>query len=405
MKIKLETLPHQTEALKAIEENFYGLDTLNSDPNAAYIYANPLVKYRYQEKANIDIKMETGTGKTYVYTRMMYELHQKYGLFKFVIAVPSPSIKEGTRSFITSDYAKQHFSEFYENTRIQLNVINAGDFNGQSGRRNFPAQLSEFVESTRQNVNQIEVLLINAGMLHSKSMHRDDYDQTLLGGETSPIKAIAATRPIIIIDEPHRFSRGKKFYDDIEEMKPQLIVRFGATFPEITTGRGHNKVKKTDYYRGEPQFNLNAVDSFNQGLVKGIDIDYPDMPEDQANNLYRVKKLKPKELTLTKDNKDYFLSVGESLADIDKGFSGNVTYDGGLDHKLSSGLSLSKDMKLIPGTFSESYQDEIISEALDRHFAAEQDNFGIVAYEDFENTVKLLKAILTSLNDDNISNF
>lgn len=375
MKIKLETLPHQTEALKAIEENFYGLDTLNSDPNAAYIYANPLVKYRYQEKANIDIKMETGTGKTYVYTRMMYELHQKYGLFKFVIAVPSPSIKEGTRSFITSDYAKQHFSEFYENTRIQLNVINAGDFNGQSGRRNFPAQLSEFVESTRQNVNQIEVLLINAGMLHSKSMHRDDYDQTLLGGETSPIKAIAATRPIIIIDEPHRFSRGKKFYDDIEEMKPQLIVRFGATFPEITTGRGHNKVKKTDYYRGEPQFNLNAIDSFNQGLVKGIDIDYPDMPEDQANNLYRVKKLKPKELTLTKDNKDYFLSVGESLADIDKGFSGNVTYDGGLDHKLSSGLSLSKDMKLIPGTFSESYQDEIISEALDRHFTAEQDNF------------------------------
>ena len=375
MKIKLETLPHQTEALKAIEENFYGLDTLNSDPNAAYIYANPLVKYRYQEKANIDIKMETGTGKTYVYTRMMYELHQKYGLFKFVIAVPSPSIKEGTRSFITSDYAKQHFSEFYENTRIQLNVINAGDFNGQSGRRNFPAQLSEFVESTRQNVNQIEVLLINAGMLHSKSMHRDDYDQTLLGGETSPIKAIAATRPIIIIDEPHRFSRGKKFYDDIEEMKPQLIVRFGATFPEITTDRGHNKVKKTDYYRGEPQFNLNAIDSFNQGLVKGIDIDYPDMPEDQANNLYRVKKLKPKELTLTKDNKDYFLSVGESLADIDKGFSGNVTYDGGLDHKLSSGLSLSKDMKLIPGTFSESYQDEIISEALDRHFTAEQDNF------------------------------
>lgn len=375
MKIKLETLPHQTEALKAIEENFYGLDTLNSDPNSAYIYANPLVKYRYQEKASIDIKMETGTGKTYVYTRMMYELHQKYGLFKFVIAVPSPSIKEGTRSFITSDYAKQHFSEFYENTRIQLNVINAGDFNGQSGRRNFPAQLSEFVESTRQNVNQIEVLLINAGMLHSKSMHRDDYDQTLLGGETSPIKAIAATRPIIIIDEPHRFSRGKKFYDDIEEMKPQLIVRFGATFPEITTGRGHNKVKKTDYYRGEPQFNLNAVDSFNQGLVKGIDIDYPDMPEDQANNLYRVKKLKPKELTLTKDNKDYFLSVGESLADIDKGFSGNVTYDGGRDHKLSSGLSLSKDMKLIPGTFSESYQDEIISEALDRHFTAEQDNF------------------------------
>lgn len=375
MKIKLETLQHQTAALAAIDKAFPGMDTMSSDPNANYIYANPLIKYRYNDKANIDIKMETGTGKTYVYTRMMYDLHQKYGLFKFVIAVPSPSIKEGTRSFITSDYAKQHFSEFYENTRVQLNVINAGDFSARSGRRNFPAQLSEFVEATRQNANQIEVLLVNQGMLHSKSMHRDDYDQTLLGGETSPIKAIAATRPVVIIDEPQRFPRGKKFYEDIEAMKPQLIVRFGATFPETTTGRGKNKITKIDYYRGEPQFNLDAVDSFNQGLVKGIDIDYPDMPEEQANNLYKVKQAKAKELILAKGKKEYSLSVGENLADIDPGFEGNITYAGGTDRELSNGLALSKNMKLIPGTFAQNYQDEIISQALDCHFKAEEENF------------------------------
>lgn len=375
MKIKLETLQHQTDALAAIDKAFYGMDQMTKDPNAKYIYANPLVKYRYSDKANIDIKMETGTGKTYVYTRMMYELHQKYGLFKFVIAVPSPSIKEGTRSFITSNYAKQHFSEFYENTRIQLNVINAGDFSARSGRRNFPAQLSEFVEATRQNVNQIEVLLVNQGMLHSKSMHRDDYDQTLLGGETSPIKAIAATRPVVIIDEPQRFPRGKKFYEDIEEIKPQLIVRFGATFPETTTGRGKNKVTKIDYYRGEPQFNLDAVASFNQGLVKGIDIDYPDMTEKQVDNLYKVKSVKAKKLVLTQQGKDYPLNVGENLADIDPSFEGNITYAGGTDHELSNGLALSKDMKLIPGTFAQNYQDEIISQALDCHFKAEQENF------------------------------
>lgn len=375
MKIKLETLQHQTDALAAIDKAFPGIDIAPADSNANYIYANPLVRYRYSDKANIDIKMETGTGKTYVYTRMMYDLHQKYGLFKFVIAVPSPSIKEGTRSFITSDYAKQHFSEFYENTRIQLNVINAGDFNTRSGRRNFPAQLSEFVEATRQNVNQIEVLLINQGMLHSKSMHRNDYDQTLLGGETSPIKAIAATRPIVIIDEPHRFPRGKKFYEDIEELKPQLIARFGATFPEITIGRGKNKVTKVDYYRDKPQFNLDAVDSFNRGLVKGIDIDYPDIPEEQANDVYKVKQVKPKELILTKKGKDYSLNVGENLADIDSDFEGNITYVGGIDRELSNGLSLSKDMKLIPGTFTKNYQDEIISQALDCHFKAEEENF------------------------------
>ncbi|CUU13499.1 type III restriction-modification system endonuclease (plasmid) [Limosilactobacillus reuteri] len=380
MKIKLETLQHQTDALAAIDKAFPGMDTMSNDPNANYIYANPLIRYRYNDKANIDIKMETGTGKTYVYTRMMYDLHQKYGLFKFVIAVPSPSIKEGTRSFISSDYAKQHFSEFYENTRVQLNVINAGDFSARSGRRNFPAQLSEFVEATRQNANQIEVLLINQGMLHSMYMmprRKKPYifDQTLLGGETEPLQAIAATRPVVIIDEPQRFPRGKKFYKDIEEMKPQLIVRFGATFPVTTSGRGKNKVTKIDYYRGEPQFNLDAVDSFNQGLVKGIDIYYPDMPEEQANNLYKVKQFKNrnKELVLTKDGKDYSMNVGENLADIDTGFEGNITYVG--DRELSNGLALSKDMELIPGTFAQNYQDEIISQALDCHFKAEEENF------------------------------
>ncbi|MCD2255152.1 type III restriction-modification system endonuclease [Lactobacillus sp. CC-MHH1034] len=401
MKIKLETLQHQTDALTAIDKAFPGIDIVSNDPNANYIYANPLIRYRYNNKANIDIKMETGTGKTYVYTRMMYDLHQKYGLFKFVIAVPSPSIKEGTRSFITSDYAKQHFSEFYENTRVQLNVINAGDFSARSGRRNFPAQLSEFVEATRQNANQIEVLLVNQGMLHSKSMHRDDYDQTLLGGETSPIKAIAATRPVVIIDEPQRFPRGKKFYEDIEAMKPQLIVRFGATFPETTSGRGKNKVTKIDYYRGEPQFNLNAVDSFNQGLVKGIDIDYPDMPEEQANNLYKVKQAKTKELILSKGNKEYSLNVGENLVDVDSGFEGNITYAGGTNRELSNGLALSKDMKLIPGTFAQNYQDQIISQALDCHFKAEEENFLRLNSGDYAPKIKTLSLFFI----DSISSF
>ena len=375
MKIRLETLQHQTDALCAINNAFPGMDTMSNDSNANYIYANPLIKHRFRDEANIDIKMETGTGKTYVYTRMLYDFHQKYGLFKFVIAVPSPSIKEGTRSFINSDYAKRHFSEFYENTQIQLNVINAGDFNSRSGRRNFPAQLSEFVQATRQSTNQIEVLLINQGMLHSYSMHRKDYDQTLLGGETSPIKAIAATRPVLIIDEPQRFPRGKKFYDDIEEMEPQLIIRFGATFPESTTGRGKNKISKVDYYRGKPQFNLDAIDSFNQGLVKGVDIYFPDLPKEQANNLYRVKQAKARELVLSKGNKEYSLKVGEKLADVDSGFEGNITYDGGTDCELSNGLALSKDMKLIPGTFAENYQDKIISQALECHFKAEEENF------------------------------
>ncbi|KIO94299.1 restriction endonuclease [Levilactobacillus brevis] len=162
---------------------------------------------------------------------------------------------------------------------------------------------------------------------------------------------------------------------DIEKIGPQLIVRFGATFPETTTGRGKNKITKIDYYRGKPQFNLNAIDSFNQGLVKGIDIDYPDMSEEQAKNLYKVKQAGDKELILAKGNHDYSVSVGENLADIDSGFEGDITYAGGPNRELSNGLMLSKDMKLIPGTFAQNYQDEIVSHALDCHFKAEKENF------------------------------
>lgn len=377
MKIQLERLPHQVAAIKAINNAFLGVDKYSDDPDANYIYANPILRGRGNEKDFIDIKMETGTGKTFVYTQMMFEMH-KQGIFKFVIVVPTPSIKEGTRSFITSDYARQYFSSIpgYENVSIQLNEINAGDFKNKKGRKNFPPQLSEFIEATRQNTNQIQVLLINSGMLSANSgMHKSDFDQTLLGGETNPIKAIATTRPIIIIDEPHRFPRNKVTYKSIESMKPQLIVRFGATFPKETRGRGRNKVVKTDYYRGHPQYELNAIDSFNQGLVKGIDINYPDIPESVANNLYKVKKVTAKELTLTKkgNSKEYVIGKGENLADVDEGFSGNITYAG--SKTLSNGLELSPTMQLIPGTFSENYQDEIISEAIDRHFEAEQNNF------------------------------
>ncbi len=185
MKILLEELPHQLKALEALDDAFYGLDNNTKDPDKDYVYANPIIKGRGQEKTNIDIKMETGTGKTYVGVRAMYELHRKYGLFKFIVVVPSPAIKEGWKNFISADYAKQHFSQYYENTNINLNIINAGDFNSKKGL--LPAHLVDFIEGDRLNSSTIQVLLINAGMLNSSSMKKE-YSQTLLSGWTSPIK-------------------------------------------------------------------------------------------------------------------------------------------------------------------------------------------------------------------------
>ncbi|WP_411899854.1 DEAD/DEAH box helicase family protein, partial [Salmonella enterica] len=100
-----------------------GIDHAQADPNH---YAHALIKERYSDTANMDVKMATGTGKTYVYTRLMYELHPKYGLFNFVLVVPTPASKKGARNFITSDYANQLFSQFDESTRSQLCHIYAG---------------------------------------------------------------------------------------------------------------------------------------------------------------------------------------------------------------------------------------------------------------------------------------
>lgn len=389
MKILLEELPHQEESLQAIIDNFTGLDHSYSTQEADTVYANPLIRGRYTESANIDVKMETGTGKTYVYTRLMYELHKKYGIFKFVIVVPTPAIKEGTKNFVQSDYAKQHFSQFYENVRMELNVINAGDFKTKSGRKNFPAQLLNFVEGSRLNSNTIEVLLINAGMLNSSSMKNNDYDQTLIGGVTNPIEALQNVRPIVIVDEPHRFLRDKANYKAIEAIRPQMIVRFGATFPEVTVGKGKNKVTKKDYYRGKPQFDLTAVESFNNGLVKGIDIYYPKLTEEQAKNRYVIERVSAKELVLKQQSKTWALKVGDKLADVDTAFEGDVEYAGA--KSLSNELELEKGMSLIPGTYQSSYQELIIKDAIEKHFEIEQSNF--LRHNQRENNVPRIKTL------------
>jgi len=380
MKISLEELPHQEEALKNIIDSFSGIE---KNTNKNNIYSNPLIKRAYEEQTNIDVKMETGTGKTYVYTRLMYELHRLYGLFKFVIVVPTPAIKEGTKNFIQSEYAKQHFSQFYENTKVELNIINAGDFKTKSGRKNFPAHLSSFVEGSRLNSNTIQVLLINAGMLNSSNMKKSDYDQTLMGGITNPIEAIQNTKPIVIIDEPHRFPRDKAYYKSIETLQAQMIVRFGATFTIIETGRGKNKIQKVDYYRKQPQYDLNAIESFNEGLVKGIDIYYPSLSERQAQNRYKVDSVKAKELVLKQGSTMWTLNVGDNLAEVDDSFEGDITFSG--SKTLSNELELEKGMELIPGTYKASYQELIIKDAIERHFEIEQKNFLRGNNRDFNN--------------------
>src|SRR5574344_464720 len=155
---------------------------------------------------NLDIKMETGTGKTYVYTNVIYELHKRFGINKFVIAVPSLPIKAGTQQFIADPYVQRHFKDTCGyGSSMELYTLNASK--KKKGKQFFPSAVRGYVEGSFQNRNKIYVLLVNMSLLTSGKMpSRSDYDFGVQGFYR-PVDAIKATKPFTIIDEPHRFSR------------------------------------------------------------------------------------------------------------------------------------------------------------------------------------------------------
>ncbi len=189
------------------------------------------------------------------------------------------------------------------------------------------------------------------------------------------------TRPIVLVDEPHRFPRDKANYKAIASLNPQMIIRFGATFPDIKVGKGKQAKIVKDYYRKQPQFNLNAVSSFNDGLVKGIDVYYPNVTETEAKDTYIVQSVTNKELVLKHNNTLYTYGRGEDI-----GFDGDISYAGG--KTLSNGLELEKGMIFLPATMTNSYQELIIRDAIDKHFEAEIPNF--MRENDHQTKVKTL---------------
>ncbi|KAA6406322.1 type III restriction-modification system endonuclease [Candidatus Tokpelaia sp.] len=388
MQIYLEELPHQREALDAL---------LQAMPQAGWggdsLYANPELKYAGEEKHFIDIKMETGTGKTYVYTRAMLELQQKLGLFKFIIVVPSLAIKEGTKNFIESAYARQHFAQFFPNTKIALHTINKGSFDGKKGRKHIPEALRQFHDATINDRNTIQCLLLSdKGFLdrEDSALFKSDYEQNFFGGSNCPAEALADTRPVVMIDEPHRLKRdGKSYRNVMAHIKPQMIVRFGATFPAI---KG-----ETDYYQSQPQFDLGAVAAFNQDLVKGVSVQFPLLPE-LSRRIFKVKSVTNKALILAHEGREYEIKAGGDLSEAGEAFEGGVRYEGG--KKLSNDLELVPGMKLAAGVFSNSYQEILLRQALDAHFATERENFHREGYRVKTNALFFIDSIASYREQD-----
>jgi type III restriction enzyme len=328
---------------------------------------------------NLDIKMETGTGKTYVYTAAMYELHKRYGINKFIVVVPTLAIKAGAKQFMQDAYTKRHFKDQCGyNAEVDLFVLEATK--KKKGKNYFPSVVREFVAGSSQSTNKICVLLTNMSLLGGTSkLLTDNYDYGV-EGFYKPVEGIKATKPFVIIDEPHRFNKTQKAYQFIEnEIQPQVVIRLGATFPEIEVGRGKNKIKKKDFTN--LLYDLSAFESFNQNLIKGIAKEHFEpltKKQDKVKITNIASKSSAKFMLIQKDqtNKIYELHKGDSLGIISSGLEGVV-----IDAITSNTIELSNGQIKLQGEefntdiYSSSYQESMLQLALERHFETERSNF------------------------------
>lgn len=393
-------LPHQQKAVDAIDAVLDGVHIeapvqfyenpkiVLSDPrlgvNIRPLQATIPAEYRSStaigDCLNLDIKMETGTGKTYVYTKVLFELHKHYGLNKFIIAVPSLATKAGTAQFLTDDYVRRHFSDQCGyGTEMEVGVLEAPK-SKKKGRTYFPSVVSDFIKGSCQNTKKIYVLLVNMQLLTgAKVLTRDDYDYGA-EGFYRPLDALRETRPVVIIDEPHRFSRDQKAYKMIaEEIEPQCVIRFGATFPETTTGRGKNKVTVKDYQN--LLYDLNACESFSQNLIKGVAKEHFEPISKREEKVKILSTVKNDAVTFQYKKrgaaiKTFKLKVGESLSIISDSFEGITVYAIGTSTvEFSNGIEKSQGEEMDVEIYMTSYQEQMLRLALQRHFETEKENF------------------------------
>ena len=187
-------------------------------------------------KLNLDIEMETGTGKTYCYIKTMFELNKQYGWSKFIIVVPSIAIREGVAKSL--EITAEHFLETY-NKKARFFIYNSKQLH----------HLESFSSDAGINVMVINVQAFNATGKDNRRIYEmlDDFQSR------KPIDVISANRPILILDEPQKMEGGKTL-DSLVNFNPLMVLRYSATHKT-----NHNKIHRLD-----------ALDAYNQKLVKKI---------------------------------------------------------------------------------------------------------------------------------------
>ena len=269
MKLKFKHQDFQTDAVNAVVDLFAGQESAHSTfsvetgaqvqmsgmnemgfGNGLVIDDNALLEnmHTVQKRNNLpitddakshqfSIEMETGTGKTYVYTKTIFELNRKYGLTKFIIVVPSVPIREGVyKSF---EVTKEHFGLQYDNVPYHYFIYNSSKL----------SHVRQFATA-----NGIEIMIINIDAFRkAENIINQAHDK--LNGETA-MRFIQDTHPVVIIDEPQSVDNTDNAKKAITSLNPLFVLRYSAT----------HKEKINLLYR------LTPVDAYQMGLVKQISV-------------------------------------------------------------------------------------------------------------------------------------
>lgn len=193
---------------------------------------------------SLDIEMETGTGKTYVYIKTMFELNKKYGWSKFIVVVPSIAIREGVKK--TFEMTVTHFMEYYRK-KARFFVYDSDNLN----------QIESFSSSIDLNVMIINMQAFNSSLKEgaANKAARIIYTERDEFGSRRPIDVIKANRPILILDEPQKMT-GAKTQQALKNFNPLFSLNYSAT---------HRKKHNAIYI-------LDALDAYNKRLVKKIEV-------------------------------------------------------------------------------------------------------------------------------------
>lgn len=261
-------------------------ESLHQKANFVEVMTAHKNKYKYnfpvQDTKNIDIMMETGTGKTFTFIKTIFELNRHFGYKRFIILVPSVPIREGTKTNLKD--TKDYFKSVYANERekeIETFVYEGGNISA----------ITQFI-----NTSRLSVLVMTPSSFNSKDnilnrpLEREMNQPELFINNQEPPKSylecLKRLNPIVIMDEPHRFEGNafKMYFEGFDN----YYLRFGATFPK---GKDGTPLSNVAYI-------LDSISSFRQNLVKKIVVYTQDIVEN-TDTLIGIENKKAIVSTLT----------------------------------------------------------------------------------------------------------